>query len=197
MLGINAKLILEGHRFGNGKITLSIAQLKEKLQIFETAQETSCTEPYKLGLLRTIMKANSNKELEKLYDFAILNRYNFHQILNYIIEFSERVNVPVSLTMAAMTNADQFCYQYQMGNCKRLDCRFKHQIMTDQQKRESNYSPEKLGKKSEKPKGNRRNNEKNKFKNNNNEGINGMHNANKNYMNNNNNNFNGTGKTNI
>ena len=59
---------------------------------------------------------------------------------------------------------DQFCHQFQTGNGKRENCSFKHVMMTEQEKKDSNYDPEKLLKKNTKPKGKSRNNEKNKLR---------------------------------
>ena len=138
----NAKQNLENHKLNAAQITLSISLLIEKLQLFEEAQESITTEAYKLGLLKTMMKANMNTQLEKLYDFAIHNRWSFNHILEYIIELSDKVNMPI--IMAAMKINDQFCHQFQTGNCKRENCSFKHVMMTEQEKKDSNYDPEKL-----------------------------------------------------
>ena len=138
----NAKQNLENHKLNAAQITLSISLLIEKLQLFEEAQESITTEAYKLGLLKTMMKANMNTQLEKLYDFAIHNRWSFNHILEYIIELSDKVNMPI--IMAAIKINDQFCHQFQTGNCKRENCSFKHVMMTEQEKKDSNYDPEKL-----------------------------------------------------
>ena len=86
-------------------------------------------------------------------------------------------NIPIEgLKMAAaITSTERYCFKFQLDKCTNKKCRFIHQLMNEQQKKESGFDKNRPDMKS--------NNKDMKLKgkrdtrNNNSSGTNGMHNS--------------------
>ena len=121
------------------------------------------------------MKNEQQPVVIQTFHYACLQKLSFDEAVASLI--GVRNNIPIEgLKMAvAITSTERYCLKFQLDKCTNNKCRFIHQLMNEQQKKESGFDKNRPNMKS--------NNKDRKFeakkdtRNNNSSGTNWLHNS--------------------
>ena len=128
----------------------------------------------------TMVKNEQRPVVIQTFHYACLQKLSFDEAVASLIEMCNNIPIEGLKIAAAITSTEPYCFKFQLDKCTNKKCRFIHQLMDEQQKKESGFDKNRLDMKNYDMKSD---NKENKFegkkdtRNNNSSGTNGMHNS--------------------
>ena len=101
------------------------------------AQGSDLPEMQKFGILRDLMGNEQRPVVLLTFHYSCLQKLSFDEAVAFLIEMYNNISIEGLKTAAAITAMERYCFKFHLDKCTNKKCRFFHQLMNEQQKKES------------------------------------------------------------
>ena len=134
-----ARTLLAQHRLSNEDIVRDLSRLKLLISNLAQAQGSDLPEMQKFGILRDLMKNEQRPVVIQTFHYACLQKLSFDEAVASLIEMCSSIPIEGLKMAAVITSAERYCFKFQLDKSTDRKCRFIHQLMNEQQKKESGF----------------------------------------------------------
>ena len=85
------------------------------------------------------MKNEQRPVVIQTFHYACLQKLSFDEAVASVIEMCNNIPIEGLKMAAAITSTERYCFKFQLDKCTYKKCRFIHQLMNEQQKKESGF----------------------------------------------------------
>ena len=132
-----ARTLLAQHRLSNGDIVRDLSHLQLLISDLAQTQGSDLPEMQKFGILRGLMKSEQRPVVIQTFQYACLQKLSFDEAVASLIEMCNNIPLEGLKMAAAITSTERHYFKFQLDKCTNKKCRLIHQLMNEQQKKES------------------------------------------------------------